>query len=114
MSDAYVDEDFCSEQTGRHPVWGINAPFRDLPGVKQNGYAMPVRYPGQPQAAQGAQRWGGGGQRLGGVPGSVVKPDPDGVHGEREYCVGRSLTAPQVLHVCRTGNIQGKQSPPFQ
>ncbi|KAM5530408.1 hypothetical protein V8D89_015919 [Ganoderma adspersum] len=64
------------EQTGRHPIWGINAPFRDLPGVRQNGYAMPVRYPGQP-AGQAAQPWRGGGQRLGGVPGAIVKRDPD-------------------------------------
>ncbi|PIL35658.1 hypothetical protein GSI_02388 [Ganoderma sinense ZZ0214-1] len=68
------------EQTGRHPIWGINAPFRDLPGVRQNGYAMPVRYPGQP-AAQIAQPWAGGGQRLGGIPGAVMKPDPEGVLG---------------------------------
>ncbi|TBU33526.1 P-loop containing nucleoside triphosphate hydrolase protein [Dichomitus squalens] len=67
-------------QTGRHPVWGMNAPFRDVPGVPHNGYAVPARYPGQ-QAQAGQQSWGGGGggQRLGGVPGSIVEPDPDGL-----------------------------------
>ena len=103
QDNAYFNEKYRSEQTGRHPVWGINAPFRDLPGVRQNGYAMPVRYPGQP-AEQAAQPWRGGGQRLGGVPGAfvkpdpdvvqqLVKPDPDGVYGEWKYFINREPTA---------------------
>ncbi|KAI0714341.1 P-loop containing nucleoside triphosphate hydrolase protein [Cerioporus squamosus] len=40
------------ERTGRHPVWGPNAPFRDLPNVHVNGYGVPQRYPGAPVPEQ--------------------------------------------------------------
>ncbi|TFK81255.1 UvrD-helicase-domain-containing protein [Polyporus arcularius HHB13444] len=40
------------ERTGRHPIWGHNAPFRDLSGVRVNGYGVPQRYPGAPVPEQ--------------------------------------------------------------